>query len=495
MTSRIPLAKQGQPVSFQLYARGGAPPYTWQIYGLDGSGIQWTPSGLLWGTADAIGSYNLTVQVFDSNNNEAQTSLLLTVYDGGFLGAIDQSFFGLNLHDNGAGWPSVSTDQNPFSAVRLWDCGTMWLSIEHSQGNFDWSRLDSFVSDAQANGVKVLYEVGQTPAWASSDPNDSSCKYGLGACDAPADWSYFSGYMTQLVQRYSSQGSQANGVIHMYELWNEPSVAREWNPKQPNAMSNFVTMTQIASRIIRAYDPNAMILAPSGSVSWMKHYWRDGGPTDFDYVTTHEYDPTYAIPENMIGLHDLWMKVLSHFGIQSPIFNTEGSYGSARLPDIGQKAYAARYLLLNAGLRVASTIWYMWDNGASLWDSNLEELTNAGEAYRSAGNWLLGANITSAGCEDSSGNFVDISRCPRMDNHYHTTYLVNLARPGGYRAQAVWFVEIDSGNTNWQATSPYNVPDGFTQCQDLDGFPCLIANGAVTIGAAPILLENPGTGP
>src|SRR5689334_7410254 len=65
-TSRIPLAKQSQSISFQLYASGGAPPYTWQVSGLDGSGIQWSQSGFLWGTAEGIGSYNLTVQVFDA---------------------------------------------------------------------------------------------------------------------------------------------------------------------------------------------------------------------------------------------------------------------------------------------------------------------------------------------------------------------------------------------------------------------------------------------
>src|SRR5208283_3127318 len=201
-------------------------------------------------------------------------------YAKGLHGAIGRRFFGLHAHNSNTDWPSVSTRVNPFGLVRLWDDGVAWAQIEQNQGNPDWTFLDTYMKLAQANGIAVLYEVASTPTWASSDPEDTSCKYAPGSCDAPASWQTFDDFVTALVSRYTTTGvqtgcpatdPQCHGVIWSYELWNEPFVAREWNPAQKKynydpvlTMEGFVKMTQDAQRIIKGIDPHAMVNSPSG---------------------------------------------------------------------------------------------------------------------------------------------------------------------------------------------------------------------------------------
>ena len=56
-----------------------------------------------------------------------------------------------------------------FTTVRLWDT-TPWAMLEPSRGVFDWSGLDSLVSQATASGVtSFVFTLGGVPALASSN--------------------------------------------------------------------------------------------------------------------------------------------------------------------------------------------------------------------------------------------------------------------------------------------------------------------------------------
>jgi len=508
LTTRMPLARQGSNYKFRIYPDGGTAPYTWSVTGLGASGLTASSDGTISGRPERYGTYNLTVTVTDANNQKAESFLVLTVYDGGLPGAIPEYFFGLHVHSWGSDWPNVSSQTNPFGVVRLWDDGTAWQNIEKVQGQRDWSLLDKYTKTAQANGVGVLYEVALTPTWASSDPEDNSCREAPGSCDAPADWSTFDDFMTALVQRYTTTGVQTgcteadprcNGIIRTYELWNEPFVPREWNPKQKKynydpkqTMEGFVKMTQDAKRIINSIDPGAIVASPSGNIGFFTQYWAaQGAITNFDRVDLHAYPiHEFPVPEGMINQTRVVYDLMQKYNITSPLMNTEGSWSQWAPPtDAGKAAYAARFVLLEAAMRMRKSMWYLWTGTAALWNPNEHPgiLTAAGAAYQQVAQWMLGANMDSSGCLDKTGKFQDnIYKCMGLNG----TYVMNFSRRNGYKGQIVWYVKtIPSGGINWDATRPYKVPQGFSQYEDLNGN-IHRANAEVTVGASPILLQN-----
>ncbi|MGB7760106.1 MAG: carbohydrate binding domain-containing protein, partial [Bryobacteraceae bacterium] len=68
----------------------------------------------------------------------------------------------------GVPWPTAR-----FGTLRLWDSGTSWTSLEPEQGVWNWQPLDIWVAAAEQHGVRdILLTLGQTPPWASSNPDD-----------------------------------------------------------------------------------------------------------------------------------------------------------------------------------------------------------------------------------------------------------------------------------------------------------------------------------
>jgi len=512
LTTRMPVAPANRHYSFQLYATGGTAPYTWTVNGLQGSGLSANSGGTISGTPNRFGNYNVQITVQDASQEKADGSFILTVYDGGLPGAISDHFFGVHVLST-SDWPQVPSEVNPFGVVRLWDTGTAWAQIERVQGSPRWDLLDTYTKLAQADGVGVLYVLGLTPTWASSDPQDTTCTEGKnvepGSCDAPADWQTFDDFVTTLVSRYTETGvqtgctvtnPQCNGTIRIYELWNEPYIVHMWNPAQkqynydPNlTMQAFVKMTQDAQQIIKSIDPQAVVASPPGTAEFFGQYWATpGAVTNFDRVDMHAYPlPSIPVPELMIHQTAQVVDVMKKYQITSPLMNTEGSYG--HFPpklEVDQAAYAARYVLLEAAMKMRKSLWYTWTGLAPLWDSTKQPgaLTSGGGGYQEVAAWLLGANMLSSGCLDKSGNFqANIYLC----TGWNGTYIVNLGRGQGYKGQVVWFLNtVQGGGVDWRATTTYKVPAGFTQYVDLNGNVHRISGSTIMVGDSPILLQN-----
>lgn len=75
-------------------------------------------------------------------------------------------------------WPPLG-----FGMLRLWDSRTRWADIEPTRGDWRFNRLDYYVNEAAARGVKVLYTLGSTPQWASARPEEG-CSYYPNGCSA-----------------------------------------------------------------------------------------------------------------------------------------------------------------------------------------------------------------------------------------------------------------------------------------------------------------------
>jgi len=111
----------------------------------------------------------------------------------------------------GVPWPAAK-----FGTLRLWDSGTSWTSLEPQQGVWNWEPLDIWVAAAEQHGVQdILLTLGQTPPWASANPDDVNY-IGAGAPAPPTDNQYGATIITAVAQRYK-------GRIRNYEIWNEPN--------------------------------------------------------------------------------------------------------------------------------------------------------------------------------------------------------------------------------------------------------------------------------
>lgn len=466
-TPLVPGAVEGVLYRTTLLADAGTPPYHWSVAsGNLPAGILLNRlTGELAGTPSAIGTSSFMAEVTDSNSQTGEQSFSLEVVAPNQPNTIPTTYFGMHLA-NVADFPTGYVGAlGKASAV-------YWPFIERQRGTYDWSRLDAWSQAAQAKNVPFYFSNDYVPRWAAADTSTcSSTIMGVTICTSGVaniqDWDDF---ITALVTRY-------RGKIQIYELWNEP------DNYFTGTIADMVTLTNHMANIVRARDPEALIVAPSaGDASWLDSYWAAGGVKNFDIAATHDYpDPTNPVAESICAFRSLPLKsLLVKYGIQTPIWDTEGSWGglsSLSDPDL-EAAYVARNALLHWACGVPRYYWYAWDGQYPYWGmlwSSQNGLDEAGVAYESVYVWMDGASMPNS-CLMNGGPI------PEPPALFHGVYTCDLTRPGGYQAQAVW---------NTDGSSSFTAPAQFTQYRDLTGqtYP-IPSNHEVTIGNKPILLEN-----
>ena len=436
-------------------------------------------------------------------------------------GAQPNPFFGMHIHSLAPGtpWPDSVVPSVQFGGLRLWDSGTGWAEMNTSAGVCDFSHMDSWLTEAQANNVDVLYNLGRTPNWASSNPSDSSCSYAYvssddGQCDPPYDLNpdgtgtndIWIGWVTSVVNHYK-------GKVKFYEIWNEWNISLFWKgtPQQ------LVRMTQDAYCIIEGppaggcnsnstfhgtgLDPSAQVITPSSVGAGTSSSELDAaasnmatflgsqaggmGPGNFiDIIGFHCYVSTktvgdYPIPENAVIVDN---NVAAVSGVQGkPLFCTEGGWGDVSeegFTDTAlQAAFLARYYLVQSSTSVQRVYWYAWDttsNDIALWSPT--DTTPAAIAYGEVYEWINGATLSSP-CAPISGS---------------TVYTCTYTRSGGYTALAVWDSNPDSScYTNGAPTcSTFTIPSQYKLYRDLSGNETSVPGATISLTAQPILLET-----
>lgn len=305
---------------------------------------------------------------------------------------VDAAFFGMHIHRAAAGtaWPSA-----PFAQWRLWDAGVSWPQLEPQKNAWNFALLDRYTQLAAEHNVNILLTLGLTPAWASARPDEPSA-YGRGNAAEPlrlADWE----------QYVRTVGTRYRGVIHAYEIWNEPNVSGTFTGS-PQTM---VEMARVAYRVLKSLDPSVTVVSPSATTSdgvpWLKKYLQDGGCPYADVIGYHFYvtpDP----PERTIALIAQVESAAHRQGCENkPIWNTESGWTAPKHfgSDEEAAAYLMRTYLLNWLLGVKRCYWYAWDNHnwstLDLTSPSAGKVTNAGAAYGVLHGWMLGAVLRS--CE------------------------------------------------------------------------------------------------
>jgi polysaccharide biosynthesis protein PslG len=430
-------------------------------------------------------------------------------------------FFGMHIHALAPGtpWPNSVVPTVQFGGLRLWDSGTGWAETNTSVGVCDFSHMDTWFNEAQANNVDVLYNLARTPNWASSSPSDDSCNYadingGGGQCDPPYDLNsdgtgtddIWIGWVTSVVSRYK-------GKVKYYEIWNEWNISQFWSGTMPQ----LVRMTQDAYCIVEGppaagcnanskfpngtgLDPSAQIITPSTVGSGTSQNQLDAaarnmdmflnqtqaggmGPGSFvDIIGFHCYVSTqtvgdYPIPENVTTVDNA---VATVAGVQGkPLFCTEG--GSGDVTEEGftdpnlQAAFLARFYLLQNSTSVSRVYWYAWDTTSTdiaLWSPT--DTTPAAIAYGEVYKWLNGATQSSPCSPDG------------------TVYTCAYTRPGGYAALAVW----DSNPTascytaGTPTCSTFTILSQYKFYRDVAGIETDVPGSTIPLTAKPILIET-----
>lgn len=439
------------------------------------------------------------------------------------------TYFGMHIHSLAPGvpWPgtivlSDPSDSVQFGGVRFWDDGTGWADTNTAAGVCNFSHVDEWLSETQANNADILYDLARTPTWASSNPNDSSCSYttdgGDGQCDPPSDLNsdgsgedaIWIGWVTSVVSRYKGQ-------IKYYEIWNEWNINNFWVGTIPQ----LVRMTQDARCVIEGppsggscnsnstfpsgtgLDPNARVItpAPVGAQTALNAVQKQmtnflaaqaggmGAAPFVDIVGFHCYVSSqtvgdYPVPEDVLTvIGDLDSIITPGSGIQGdPLFCTEGGWGQANLegfndPDL-QAGFLARYYLLQNPMNIARVYWYAWDTTSTdvgaLWNSSTLVPTEAATAYAEVYNWITGATPTGP--------------CAQNGNVWTCAY----TRPGGYQGLAVWNGGTGSNcyTNGAPQCSTFTIPSQYTMYRDLSGNETSVPGSTIAISAKPILLET-----
>ena len=288
---------------------------------------------------------------------------------------VNPKLFG--LHDSYAN----SLSRSGTGSIRLWDSVTQWKDIfptsdDLAQETGNWSRLDSLVSKAHANGTEVTLVLGLTPSYAGPYPTSMP------------DPDMYADYVRAVMERYSPSSWGYRGIA-AYQVWNEANISTFWTGTYAELGQLVKTVHDLRDQV----DPGAKVVAPAmvtrlayqqtGIKSFYKTevaglpVWKYVDALSFNLYPLDQYpnpDPTrMGTPEDSMALLSTVKGILAKDGVSTklPIWNTEINYGlrfgvnggkpAADIPVSRQVAYVIRTYLLNAARGVKRVDWYSYD--------------------------------------------------------------------------------------------------------------------------------------
>ncbi len=363
----------------------------------------------------------------------------------------------------GVPWPAA-----PFGTLRLWDSGASWTSLEPLKGVWNWLPLDIWVAAAEQHGnPDILLTLGQTPAWASTNPDDVNY-VGAGAPAPPANIQDWRDYVTAVAQRYK-------GRIRYYEIWNEPNVPTYYS----GSIAELAQLTAEAYTIIKAVDPGNTVVSPAAvEPGYLQQLLQAGIASNVDMIAYHFYQTP---PEASAAAIANVRLVMSRNGAGAiPLWDSEGASGDATVPEDLAAAYLARKYLVDLAFGVIRYDWYAWGKATTFCvgteENNPQTLTKAGVAFGILVGWLEGASLEGASIDASGTWQIRLSR-RRRDSRTSADVPISSA------ALIVW---------NPDATVEFAMPGTFRSVMsyDLFGNVTPVVGDAVTVGNSPILLVS-----
>lgn len=372
----------------------------------------------------------------------------------------------------GVPWPTAR-----FGTLRLWDSGTSWTSLEPLKGVWNWQPLDIWVAAAEQHRVPdILLTLGQTPAWASTNPDDVNY-VGAGAPAPPVDIQDWRDYITAVAQRYK-------GRIRYYEIWNEPNDSTYYT----GTVAELASLTAEAYRILKAVDPANTVVSPAAYMpGYLDQLLQAGIASNVDMIAFHFYTtPPEATAAAMANVR----LVMARNGAGAlPLWDTEAASGDTTVPEDLAAAYLVRKYLVDLAFGSIRYDWYTWGKANSFCVGTEENdprvLTEAGHAFGILLNWLEGASLTGASIDASGTWQIELTWPQGAFN------AVSSLRPGlGLHPGSASYGLIVWNPT---ATVPFTIPSSLHVVSQYDVFGKAKAIGGanVTVGASPVLLLSP----
>jgi len=291
----------------------------------------------------------------------------------------------------GVPWPTAK-----FGTLRLWDSGTSWTSLEPAKGVWNWQPLDTWVAAAEQHGVRdILLTLGQTPPWASSNPDEVNY-VGAGAPAPPVNNQDWNDYITAVAQRYK-------GRIRYYEIWNEPNDPTYYT----GTVAELATLTALAYGILKEVDPGNTVLSPAAyAAGYLDQLLQAGIATNVDMIAFHFYETP---PESTAAaIANVRLVMAAHGASAIPLWDTEGASGDNTVPEDLAAAYLVRKYLVDLAFGSIRFDWYAWGKATTFCvgteENDPQVPTEAGRAFGILLNWLSEAWLTSASI-DASGTW------------------------------------------------------------------------------------------
>lgn len=166
---------------------------------------------------------------------------------------------------------------------------------------FDWAIPDMLVDIADAAGLRTLFIITGSPAWARTASEASKAW-------PPTDVSTYATFCIAAVSRYKSRGSFG---VHEWEIWNEPNSSTHFG--NPTAYAKYVALIGAAYPAIKAADPTAIVVTgglnrgglenwttANLDTHWLTQAYAAGLQGKFDafgyHPYAHGYDPLATTP-------------------------------------------------------------------------------------------------------------------------------------------------------------------------------------------------------
>ncbi|MGD0512880.1 MAG: hypothetical protein ABSA29_06240 [Terriglobales bacterium] len=374
-------------------------------------------------------------------------------------------------------WPII-----PFDGLRLWGTETYWAILNPADGVYDWTALDQWLNAAQEHGTThLMYTMALTPQWASSNPGDTTCKNGPGACDPPndlnADGTGTDQHWKDFVRAIAIH---AGNQIDTWEVWNEPAMPYYWT----GTFAQMTRLAQDARSVILSVNPNAQLVSPPNGAQdpWVLHWWEGyaaaGGLQYADIAAVHggPHSACGSPPQaaEFITIVQNLRAILKTYNQGKPIWDTEANWGNVTkdcfTDEDLQAAFLAQFYFFHRTMHVTRFYWYSYADPdvGKLFNLETGQLTKAGVAYEQVYDWMLEKTLT--GC--SANN---------------TIWTCHFFGSQGYEAEAVWDTGESCSGGSCQ-TEDYAADKKYTHYRTLAGETVAISNNEVPIGAKPILL-------
>jgi polysaccharide biosynthesis protein PslG len=154
---------------------------------------------------------------------------------------------------------------------------------------------DRLVSDAAADGIKVIMLVDSTPCWASSAPASPrrACVPGQSSnanAWPPSNPATYAAFVAFLAQRYGSR-------LAAIEVWNEPDQSNEDYFAGPEKPQRYAAILRAAYPAIKQASPGVQVLAGSlvgANGVFLKALYAAGIKGYYDGLAVHYYTLTLA---------------------------------------------------------------------------------------------------------------------------------------------------------------------------------------------------------